>query len=1050
MVQVYSSFMALPSYLKRVWLCILFCLLGQLVHIPAANATHFRYGNLSWRQLPSDATGRTIEFKLTMGFRLSYSNFSPTPTVGSTVSNANANGSAAFTYGDGTTTTAFNFTVTSVNTADDYFYAEAILTKAYSTTGNFTAFIEASARLSTLQNNGDGRYRINSLVNVGAANANLPPASTLPPIVNLPFNQSAATFTVPATDPDGNPLTFSLATAADLGATSYTFTQPTNFSISSSGVATFDTRSPKAVGQLYNAIIKISDGKSFVIVDFIIKIVAASDPPVFVYGGITPANNSTIQTYVGCPINFNVRATDTDPTSNTITLQGVGLPSGATFSPVTGSNTVTSAFSFNPTTEGTSVTSFYAQDNIGNQAITSVTFRVLQPLLTANASLVCVGSTISLTATPGTSASGVTNYTFRGPNGIIGSTSTTNTATVSGLAAGVYNFSVTTTNSLNSNTACTSTAVTSVTVDAPPTVTLTNSGTLTCTVTSVTLTATSSTAPTSYAFTGPGLSQTGSTSTAVVTQPGTYTVLVTTPSGCTAVATTTVVSNTATPATPTVSLIQPSCTLATGTITVTAPTGTGLTYSINGTTYTNTTGVFTGVAAGTYTVTVRNTNSGCTSSATSVTITAQPATPAAPTVNVTQPTCTQPTGTITITAPTGTGLTYSIDGVNYVSSTTFSGVAPGTYSVTVRNSSGCTSSATTATVNGALLASAAPTASVTSQPNCLTATGTITITAPTGLGFSYSIDGSTYTNTTGVFTGVAPGVYAVTDRNGLGCISTATSVTVNAQPSTPAAPTVSVTAQPNCLTSTGTITITAPIGTGLTYSINGTTYTNTTGVFTGVVAGTYAVTVRNSSGCTSAATSVTVNAQPPTPVLTLNSVSICAGSSTTLSVGGCTGGTLLWSTGDNTTSIVVAPVVTTTYSATCTNTSGCSASVSATVTIRPTPTFTSIPTVTAATCNGVTATNSAHIDFTTLQNTERADISLGATYSGPAYGAASNKIVTSSAVSFSSLPNPASSQTYTIRLFSGSGSCFVDVGARLDPVNCQCPSPSCVIVTIAP
>jgi hypothetical protein len=45
--------------------------------------------------------------------------------------------------------------------------------------------------------------------------------------------------------------------------------------------------------------------------------------------------------------------------------------------------------------------------------------------------------------------------------------------------------------------------------------------------------------------------------------------------------------------------------LATGTISVTAPAGTGITYSIDGSTYTNTTGIFTNVAAA-YSVTVKN------------------------------------------------------------------------------------------------------------------------------------------------------------------------------------------------------------------------------------------------------------------------------------------------------------------------------------------------------------------------------------------------------------------------------------------------------------
>lgn len=886
MVDVYVSFSYKKGFLRRCRWIILLCIVCQGLLISQAHATHFRYGNLSWRQLPSDLSGRTIEFKLTMGFRLGY--FSPTPTVSSTVSNTTANPSSAFNFGDGATISAFNFTVTSVNTGDDYFYGEATIVHSYTSIGAFSAYIESSARLSTLINNANGRYRIATTVNVGSTN--LPPASTLPPIINLPFDQAAASFTIPATDPNGNTLTFSLATATDLGVTSYTFTQPTGFSLTTGGVATFDTRSPKAVGQLYNAIVKISDGQSFVVVDFLIRIVAASVPPVFVYGGITPDNNSTIQAYVGCPVNFNVRAADTDPTSNTLTVQGVGLPPGATFSPVTGSNTVTAPFSFTPTTEGTFVTSFFAQDNIGNQTLTSVTFRILQPLLTASPALACVGNTLSLTATPGTSASGVTTYSFRGPGGAIGSASTNNTTTVSGLAAGVYTFSVVTTNSLNSNTACTSTAVTSVTVESPPTVTLISSGTLTCAIPSIKLTANSSTTGISYAVSGPGLMQTGAASTATVTQSGTYTVVVNTASGCIASATTTVVSNTLAPAAPSISLVQPSCTLTTGTLSVTAPTGSGLTYSIDGVSYTNTSGTFAGVSAGIYPVTVRN------------------------------------------------------------------------------------------SING--------------------------------------------------------------------CISASTSVTVTAQPPTPATPTALVTAQPTCTVPTGTISITTPLGTGLTYSVNGSVYSSLP-TFTGVSSGTYAVTVRNSSGCTSSATSVTVLLQPATPVLTSSSVSICAGLSTGLTVSGCSGGTLSWSTGSSTTAIVVAPVVTTVYTATCINTVGCSAVTSASATVRPSPTYTQPPQTTPAVCTGTAVSSAARIDFSTLQNTERADIVAGASYTaGPAYGAASNKLVASGNVSFTGLPNPATTQVYTIRLFSATGSCFTDISTTLDGVNCQCPANSCVKINL--
>jgi hypothetical protein len=147
------------------------------------------------------------------------------------------------------------------------------------------------------------------------------------------------------------------------------------------------------------------------------------------------------------------------------------------------------------------------------------------------------------------------------------------------------------------------------------------------------------------------------------------------------------------------------------------------------------------------------------------------------------------------------------------------------------------------------------------------ATGTITVSAPApAAGISYSIDGTTYTNTTGVFNSVAPGNYNVTVKNAAGCISSATQLTVDAAPSAPAAPTALATSPTTCAQATGTITVSAPApAAGISYSIDGTTYTNTTGVFNSVAPGNYNVTVKNAAGCISSATQLTVDAAPSAP-----------------------------------------------------------------------------------------------------------------------------------------------------------------------------------------
>ena len=148
----------------------------------------------------------------------------------------------------------------------------------------------------------------------------------------------------------------------------------------------------------------------------------------------------------------------------------------------------------------------------------------------------------------------------------------------------------------------------------------------------------------------------------------------------------------------------------------------------------------------------------------------------------------------------------------------------------------------------------------------LPASGSWTITATGGA----TITGA---GTTGNFTSLAAGAYTFTVSNGT-CTSVASSsVTVNAQPSTPATPAASIT-QPTCTTATGTITVSSTT-TGLTFSIDGTTYSNTTGIFTALSAGAYNLTARNSSGCTSTATGITVNVAP---ITTNNTIALSSAS----------------------------------------------------------------------------------------------------------------------------------------------------------------------------
>ncbi|WP_202182986.1 beta strand repeat-containing protein, partial [Chitinophaga solisilvae] len=419
---------------------------------------------------------------------------------------------------------------------------------------------------------------------------------------------------------------------------------------------------------------------------------------------------------------------------------------------------------------------------------------------------------------------------------------------------------------------------------------------------------------------------------------GSYQVTVKNTAGCVSAATNAVVNaQPQTPPAPTVNVTQPTCANANGTITITAPLGESLTYSIDGTNYQQA-ATFT-AASGSYQVTVKNT-AGCVSPATNAVVNPQPQTPAAPTVNVTQPTCANANGTITITAPLGESLTYSIDGTNYQQAATFT-AASGSYQVTVKNADGCVSAATNAVMNPQPQTPAAPTVNVT-QPTCANANGTITITSPLGESLTYSIDGTNYQQAA-TFT-AASGSYQVTVKNTAGCVSAATNAVVNPQPQTPAAPTVNVT-QPTCANANGTITITAPLGENLTYSIDGTNYQQAA-TFT-TASGSYQVTVKNTDGCVSAATNAVVNPQPQTPAAPTVNVTqpTCANANGTITITAPLGESLTYSIdGTNYQQAATFTGASGSYQVTVKNTAGCVSAVTNSV-VNAQPQTPAAPTV---------------------------------------------------------------------------------------------------------
>lgn len=315
------------------------------------NASHFRYGDISWRVNDNDATGRTIDFRVNTGWRVS-------PYV-------------SLNYGG-------QVTQTLTGNANGAQYYTGSKSYTFSSNGTYRVYYSGGNKIGNLQNNANGAWYVYSDVNVGTGNNS--PVTSLPAIVNVQQGLTQAKFLVPAADPDGDVLSFRLASTAD----GWPGSQPSGVSINSTTGEVIWNTIGKTQGQLWNMAVIISDGKgSEILVDFIMEITQQSNPPQFDYS-VTPTNATSYQTSPGSTVSFTVKAFDTDPGS-TVSMFAAGMPPGATVSPAFGStgNPITHSFSWTPTPSqfGQYLINFTAQDNNGVQVATSVSINVsLKPV----------------------------------------------------------------------------------------------------------------------------------------------------------------------------------------------------------------------------------------------------------------------------------------------------------------------------------------------------------------------------------------------------------------------------------------------------------------------------------------------------------------------------------------------------------------------------------------------------------------------------------------------------------------------------------------------
>ncbi len=313
-----------------------------------------------------------------------------------------------------------------------------------------------------------------------------------------------------------------------------------------------------------------------------------------------------------------------------------------------------------------------ASNGCMESATTTVTEDTTPPTvdITGAGTITCDETSIDLTAT----GTNIASYAWSGPSGF-----TANTADITTTVSGDYTVIVTAANG------CTATATATILEDTTdPTASITNDGPLTCDKINVTL-ATTTTGAVTYAWTGPG----GYTSTAtdpVITEPGTYTLIVTAANGCTATATTTVDQDITTP---NASAQGATLTCNETSVTLTgSSTTTGVTYTWTGPGGFNSNDQSPLVNnEGTYTLTVTSAN-GCTATATAEVLKDD----SVPEVNTTGGILTCMTTSVDLSATANvTTASYSWIGPSGFTSTEQNPTVTeaGTYTVTVTGTNGC-------------------------------------------------------------------------------------------------------------------------------------------------------------------------------------------------------------------------------------------------------------------------------------------------------------------------------------------------------------------------